>query len=383
MRLKRYTVKDMQEARRVISADLGSDAVIVHTQMKKPSGLRRIWQRAYLEVLAAVEETPPSFTGSTGPASGAAGNDERLKAIEERLNAISESLQTLRTTEPQPAVSWPSGSLVERLRKQELAPSIVEAVAFENGTALDKGAIVRRLSDMLPPCRQLTIHGTQPEVVCFVGPTGVGKTTTLAKVAAELVLRHGRQVAIATADTLRVAAVPQIQIYAELLGVPLKVAYDPDELSAAVEALACYDAVLVDMPGRSTSDEDGLRELRLHLEAVPQARTFLLLEAGASLSKLRRVAHAFQASQCEGLIFTKLDETPVFGPMISVAVEIKKPVFYLTTGQNVPEDIEPATADRMLSMLLGSDYEFGDSASSEFVPMTIDELAREMTEGRA
>jgi flagellar biosynthesis protein FlhF len=350
MKLKRFVTGDMSEAMQLIRAELGPDAVMVHTRELRPRGLSRLWRRPRLEVLAAVEEDRPPRLPLHLPTATEVEGATRLKRLEERLDGLCRSVESL-AARPAGVTAPPTGSELVRFWHQSLSEELVRDLGIANAPDPSR-ALVAGLKERLPRFAQLTLRGDGPDVFLFLGPTGVGKTTTIAKVAAEFVSRRGCRVGLVSADTFRVAAIPQIEIYADLLGVPLRVAYDPEELRRAVGDLRGYDAVLVDMPGRSPSDEAGLSELKAFLEAVPNARRLLLLQAGSQLRDLRRTARAFQADKCDGLILTKLDETEVFGPAVSIAVELPHPRHYLTVGQNVPQDIEPATADRLLSLLV-------------------------------
>jgi len=381
MRLKRYLVGDMREALQLIKAELGPEAMIVQAQAQKPRGLRRLWRKTQLEVLAALEDDRPMRSLVAPPPVGPAGEDSaRLRTIEERLDCISRSLESISVRSQAQGGGGVPPSL-EGLQSQGLAPEIL-ARLLASGVDGETGTLVSHLRQMLPPCERLTLRGRKPDVLFLMGPTGVGKTTTLAKVAAELALKHGSRVALATVDTYRVAAVSQLEIYAGLLNTPLRVAYEPGELRQAVEGYSGYDVVLVDTPGRSPADERGLLELEQYINAVPQARVLLLLEAGAHLANLRKAADAFQAKRRDGLAFTKLDETEVSGPLFSIAVEVGRPVLYLTTGQNVPQDIEAASAECLVSLVAAGAVPAGKRTEDEFVRLDLRTMARASTGGQ-
>ncbi|NPV06685.1 MAG: hypothetical protein HPY83_01825 [Anaerolineae bacterium] len=350
MKLKRFVSRDIREAMDLMRAELGPEAVIVHSREVCPRGLSRFWRRPQLEVLAAVEEDRPPRPPIRLPSAADLEQASRLKRLEARLDGLASSVEALAARSPVLSESTASPEIT-RLIGQNLSEELVQELSASSSTR-GSATVASRLRERLPRFAQLTPRGNSPDVFFFLGPTGVGKTTTVAKVAAEFVGRRGYRVGLVAADTFRVAAIPQIEIYADLIGVPLRVAYDADDLRRAVEGFRGCDAVLVDMPGRSPADGTGIAEVDALTGALRQARRLLLLQAGSQLRDLRRAARAFRAETCDGLILTKLDETEVFGPAISIAVELSLPVHYLTVGQNVPEDIEPATADRLLSLLL-------------------------------
>lgn len=386
MKLKRYIVRDMRDAVRAIKNDLGPDAVIIHSQTVKPRGLARLWRKPQIEVLAALEEDTSIAKRDTAPLSRSGPEqDSRLRQIEERLDVISRSLDSISTlrndTTTGPAAT--SSPALERLVDQDVSPEVLAKLRESGAADGGRGAISAYLKRTLPVCAPLRLRGDSPDIIAFLGTTGVGKTTTIAKVAAELKLRQGKRIALVTADTFRVAAVPQLEIYADLLDVPMMVAYEPEDLRRVVADFRGLDAVLIDTPGRSPADPKGLAELRRYLDAVPGLRALLLVEAGAHLANLRRVAHSFWCETCDGIVLTKLDETDVVGPAISFAIEAGKPVYYVTTGQNVPQDIEPASSDGLVSLLLEGRREAPEPDAGGFVRIGIREMAHGLGRGPA
>lgn len=191
------------------------------------------------------------------------------------------------------------------------------------------------------------------KVVALIGPTGVGKTTTLAKLAANLRLREGVKVGLITVDTYRIAAVEQLKTYAELIDLPMKVVTSPQEMQAALDGLRHVDLVLIDTAGRSPRDDLKIQELKDCLEAARADEVHLVLSAASGLSSLESVAAHFKPVGVNSLILTKLDEATAAGQLLSVARQLRTPVSYLTTGQNVPDDIEPAHTTRMARLILG------------------------------
>lgn len=190
--------------------------------------------------------------------------------------------------------------------------------------------------------------------VAFIGPTGVGKTTSIAKIAAMLRLRHGLQVGLVTADTYRIAAVEQLRTYAQILALPLEVAMQPDDLTAACERLASCDVVLIDTAGRSQNDKSRLAELGEFLRAGAADEVHLVLSATSSERALLREAAAFGALGVDRIVLTKLDEAAGFGTLLSVTRKLGMRISFVTTGQEVPKDLEPASARRFAEFMLQS-----------------------------
>jgi len=256
--------------------------------------------------------------------------------------------------------------LLEAEVSRELADQITAQVRDElTATELAdvrtvREAVCARLAQMLPSA---TAHLAparssldRPFTITLVGPTGVGKTTTLAKLAAAHKLRHGRSVGLVTCDTYRIAAVEQLRTYAGIIGVPLKVALTPGEMARAMEQLSACDVVLIDTAGRSPSDAQRLGELREMVAAARPHQTHLVLSSAAGVSAMTRAAERFAPIRPDHVIFTKLDEAVSFGVLVETARKVTASLgcklSYLTTGQEVPDDIEPSRPERLARLVL-------------------------------
>ncbi len=190
-------------------------------------------------------------------------------------------------------------------------------------------------------------------VVALVGPTGVGKTTTVAKLAAHYTLERKARVALITIDTFRVGAVEQLKTYSRIMGAPLEVAATPEELRKALELHGDKDLVIIDTVGRSPRDQETIERLRDMLQCTQPIEIHLCVAATTRESELRSIVKSFGALPVSRLLFTKLDESSSFGSIINLQIENKLPLSYFTRGQRVPEDIEPATAKKVAELLLG------------------------------
>jgi len=191
------------------------------------------------------------------------------------------------------------------------------------------------------------------KVVALVGSTGVGKTTTIAKLAANMRLRDGVKMGLVTVDTYRIAAVEQLRTYAEIIDLPMKVVTSPPEMRRALEELVGLDLILIDTAGRSPRDELQIQELKSLLAEATVDEVHLVMNMTASAKTLEATARKFAAAGTTSLIMTKLDEAAGMGTLLSVARKVPLPISYLTTGQDVPDDIEPANATRMARLILG------------------------------
>ncbi|MCE5334534.1 MAG: hypothetical protein LLG06_08065, partial [Desulfobacteraceae bacterium] len=202
------------------------------------------------------------------------------------------------------------------------------------------------------PFKTISNSSVSSSVFTFVGPTGVGKTTTLAKLAAYLKIKRQVELGIISLDTYRIGAVDQLQTYANILEVPFSIAQTKAELFGALEEYRHCDAVLVDTTGRNFLDREHVRQLNELFGGERRFSHFLVLSATAKDEDLKQTISHFREMDIHSLIFTKLDETINHGCMLNQLLRFDFPLSYMGTGQRVPEDIEPATQKRMLSFLL-------------------------------
>ncbi len=191
------------------------------------------------------------------------------------------------------------------------------------------------------------------KVIIVIGPTGVGKTTTLAKLAANMVLTEKKKVGLITSDTYRIAAVEQLKTYSEIIGVPLSIIYTPGEISGAIENYGDKDIILVDTAGRSHKDKYQLMELKTLIKSSIDYEVYMVISATTKFSDCIEIIKNYSFLDDYKLLFTKLDETSAFGVIANVAYITKKPVSYITTGQSVPDDIEIADNSKLINCILG------------------------------
>ncbi|MDD2319095.1 MAG: flagellar biosynthesis protein FlhF [Geobacteraceae bacterium] len=196
-------------------------------------------------------------------------------------------------------------------------------------------------------------NGTK--IVALVGPTGVGKTTTIAKLAAHYTVGRKVKIALVTIDTFRVGAVEQLKTYSRIMGVPLEVASTPKDLEKALAAHTDKDLILIDTVGRSPKDKETIEGLYKMLDSSFSIETHLCVAATTRERELRGIVESFSVLPLSRLLFTKLDESSSFGSIVNLQIENKLPLSYLTRGQRVPEDIEPATGKKVAELIFGEE----------------------------
>jgi flagellar biosynthesis protein FlhF len=366
---KTYRARTMKEALTRVRRDLGGDAVIVSSREIRRRRLFGLGPRAVVEVVAsdtlpAESEVTPRF-GSASPVANVASIGVQAQVGEElgRLHAMVESLSKSGRIDhllPElPGALVPTYSqLIEADVPEILARRIVRHVAenlepeqFDQPGSVQSalGHGVELCIPVAPPIR--TIAGTR-RIIALVGPTGVGKTTTVAKLAANFKLAHGIRVGLVTVDTYRIAAVEQLKTYAEIIDLPLAVVNDPAEMPRALEEVGAVDIVFIDTAGRSPRDEVRIRELAEFLLPARPDEVHLVLSAVAGQRSLKAAVERFAVVQFDRLILTKLDEAESLGGVLAVLGLSNRPLSYVTTGQAVPDDIEPADRKRLARLIL-------------------------------
>ena len=212
--------------------------------------------------------------------------------------------------------------------------------------AMVKARVIELLENDIKVRGPITTEADKCRVVALVGPTGVGKTTTIAKLAANFRLREKRRVGLITVDTYRVAAVEQLRTYADIIDLPMEVVATPREMREAVARMSHLDLVLMDTAGRSPRDEVKIQELKSMLSEAEPDEVHLVLSSAAGAKSLISTAEKFEDVGTTAMVLTKLDEAHSLGHLVSLVRECNLPVSYLTDGQNVPDDIQVASAGR-------------------------------------
>ncbi len=264
-------------------------------------------------------------------------------------------------TELTPALQDAFDQMVVGGIDKRYALSLVKKVKFEigEGGSTDPDRVIDQLAgeimqsiEVISPLSGLEAGRGQPTVIALVGPTGVGKTTTVAKIASQAIRGKNLRVGLINLDSYKVAAFDQLATYAKILNVPFRSASSTEDLQAAMADFQDLDLVLIDTAGRSQRDQSALKETETLISAIPNVQTHLVLSSTTRDTELYDMASRFKVFHPQGLILSKLDEATIHGGIYNVSQRAKLPLIYFTTGQRVPEDIEEATSERLVALLM-------------------------------
>jgi flagellar biosynthesis protein FlhF len=242
-----------------------------------------------------------------------------------------------------------SGVSTELIRK---ILDTLTTLPVDGGNQTIKSRLGETLGRLIKFAGTLKLRKNSPRIIALVGPTGVGKTTTTAKLAAMYALNRGNKVALITMDIFRVGAVEQLKTYSRIMGIPLEVASTPKELEKAVEKHSACDLIFIDTAGRSHKDKEKLDEMKNFLENKIPIEVYLCLSATTKDRELEEILTRFSIFQVSKVVFTKIDESESFGNMVNLLMKDNLQIAYFTTGQRVPEDIEVATSAKLADMIL-------------------------------
>jgi len=394
MQLRTFSAGTMAEALVQVKSEMGGDAVILHTRTyhrRRWLGLRRVAiveitagnglnrsrrpapprppQNPILSALAAPRQLP----AVTNPQQNSrqiletpAANTAAVLNLTQEMSTLKSMVQDLvKQSRQSQAPNLPEDllehytQLIQSQVATELASEILTNLRNTlrpdqmRNAAIVTEKLSEQLEKMLPvsgPIVRKKLHG--PHVVALIGPTGVGKTTTIAKLAANLKLREGKTVGLITIDTYRIAAVDQLKKYADIIGSPLRVVGSPEELKEAIAGMSDCEFVLIDTAGRSPTDTLKLQELKTFIQAAEPDEVHLVLSSVVSQENIESAALRFGNVRVDKILFTKLDESVHVGVVLNVARKLGKALSYVTTGQDVPDDIEEGKARRLAQLIL-------------------------------
>jgi flagellar biosynthesis protein FlhF len=378
MKIKTYVANNMQEALYKIKSDLGKDAIILQTKHIRKGGILGFFSRSMVEVVAAndlaVTQTPSkkAYTNTriheTVPPIQPTGSIE-FQDIKNDLGEVKDMIKNLYSNHLQKSLvsEWGFSPVFERFYKKMMAMEINEELinsifskvsqALKPEELKDENVlfttIKNELISQIGKIEPIHLSEDKNVIVAFIGPTGVGKTTTIAKLAAKFTLYHEKKVAMITADTFRVGAIEQLKTYGELLEIPVEVIYGNDDIKTALNRVKGYDLVLIDTMGSSPNNKMQIKKVKSLLDAVNPTDIYMVISATTKSRDIGDILNNYKELNFNKLIITKLDETRTYGTIMNAVKMTDSNLSYFTVGQNVPDDIEIASAEKLAGMILG------------------------------
>jgi flagellar biosynthesis protein FlhF len=369
MKVKKYVAPTMPEAMNKIRKELGADAVILSSKEIQEGGFLGFFKKRKIEVIAALDKGPISTKQSTSSKMVASNSNTHRQKGQMETDLINEmkSMRLILERQSQQQIHNKFAldyqvvyqHLIEQEVGEELATDIVQNIVKKHEASTvspDNSTIQKDLKQEIENrLSNLSFSGISntAKVVHFVGPTGVGKTTTLAKVAAASMLKDKKKVAFITMDTYRIAAIDQLKTYAKILDTPVEVVYSVEDYQAAVAKLKNYDLILVDTAGRNYRDEQYVKELEKNMISRDNVENYLVLSLTAKPKDINDIYYNFRHIPIRSLIFTKIDETRQYGSLLNIPLTHNMGISYLTNGQEVPDNILEPTKEVISNLIVG------------------------------
>ncbi len=399
MIIKKFKANSETEAIMLAKDELGKDAIVMNIKRVSPKGIFRLFRKSTVEITAAIDEVqtygekPVRKDSTLNDNSSGFSKEleyrEQLskkseltdsKVIEEKLNSLQALLenQLINNSKPDEKETEEKKDKVEKIEdkniscvrliyNQLIANEVDEKYAnqvvgeieptLKKDSSIDMilASFYQKIILKLGQPKELEIQEGTTKFVFFIGPTGVGKTTTIAKLASSLIIGKKAKVALLTSDTYRIAAVEQLRTYANILDIPLRVIYTVSEMIEAREDYQNFDIVLVDTAGRSHKNREQRDDLENLINSIPEAQReiYLVLSATTKYNDLIRITEAYSNFTNYHILFTKLDETNLIGNIFNIRMLTNASLSYATFGQNVPNDIAKVNTQNIARKLLG------------------------------
>ncbi|CFX65941.1 Signal-recognition particle (SRP)-type GTPase [Syntrophomonas zehnderi OL-4] len=381
MRVKKYLADDFQTAILKAKNEMGRDAIILNSRQINKKGFMGLFKKSQVEITVALDDdlrlesdnlrrTAPVFPTNNQKsfAVGEVSPQENQLLLE--MSRVQELMADIKNkmyeVEMLKGFNESVQDFYNLLLKNQVDKDIALKIAHSVETRLPgekcadsnwvRDVCLHTLQDYINEVKPIKADGTKrPQIIVMVGPTGVGKTTTIAKLAANFTFVEFQKVAFITLDTYRVSAADQLRTFAEIIGIPIKVVFSPADLDEAIKGFKDCDLIFIDTAGRSPYNQEQMHELAQFLDVAQPDETILVLSVNTESNDLINIYERFSRVNIDKLIFTKFDETICYGQLLNVFNKIDKPVAYITNGQSVPEDIVVPDAQHIAGMMLGKD----------------------------
>ena len=392
MIIKKFQANTETEAIMLAKEELGKDAIVMNIKTISPKGIYKLFRKPLVEITAAVDDNiiykndrpkvapiTPATPQRKPQMPDIIYENERKdtssepSAIEQKLNNLQSMLEkqmnekeatekvdikVIEASKNLACIQLIYNQLIFNEVDEKYANQIITEIegTLKKEASMDNilAGIYQKIILKLGQPKTIELKGKKPKFVFFIGPTGVGKTTTIAKIASKFKMNEKAKVAFITADTYRIAAVEQLRTYANILSIPLKVIYSEEELKQAREEYSDFDIVFVDTAGRSHRNKEQRDDIEKLINTIPEdeRETYLVLSATTKYRDLIKTTEAYSEIVNYSLIFTKIDETSCIGNLLNIRMLTNAPLSYATFGQNVPDDIARIDAQSIAKQLL-------------------------------
>ena len=388
MKVKKFMGTSMQDVMNKIRAEFGQEAVILNSKVVTSNGFLGLFKKkTTFEVVAAMDDdslgrnkmtftkvvdekdSPIKWNFSDSPIRFDKAAKEGTDPSQEILNELQAMKKWLFIERKYSLFPDSLKEIHQELIEMEFNDEIREKLMnhlVENwrhhrrSTELSKAELSELIhAYLLKQVQSLAVQEKKvfkKKYINVLGPTGVGKTTTIAKIAAEYVMNYQKQIAFITTDTYRIAAIEQLKTYAEILRIPVEVAYNHEDFKLAVKRFAHYDHVFIDTAGRNYRNGEFVDDLKELIDFDMDMETYLVLSSTSKQCDMDAIYHQFSIIPLQGVIFTKVDETGFRGSVINFMVKHQVPIIYMTNGQDVPDDIMLATPERIVETVCGGHF---------------------------
>lgn len=355
MKIRKYIGDTSHEAMRKLKMELGPDAVILSTKTIRRKGLFKYFKKPLVEITAAYEEKDILRRNNNTL------NDNKINSINKELLEIKDLVKNMNLSKEEYDFSSPdlkvyNNILVENGVSPKVSFEILKKIEEDidlskKGNEVIKNIVKYTICEILGNPKAISLKKEQ-KIYFFIGATGVGKTTTLAKIASKLVLDEEKNIGLITSDTYRIAAVEQLKIYSNILQLPLEIAYNKDDMIKALNKFNNKDIILVDTAGRNHNDLEQIEELDSILSSAYTKEIFLLISGNLDYNLLETLVDRYSFLEDFNLIITKIDEVGNYGSLLNAKYLTKKNLSYYTVGQNVPDDIRVVNVEEIAQKLI-------------------------------
>lgn len=352
MKVKKYTGATAYEAMTKLKNEIGPDAIILNTRTIKQKGFFGFFKKPIVEITAAFEEK--DIISVDNKWSELNKEIQDLKNMIEKFPVDSADNRNPLPRELEEYKSQLIASGVEYSTATLIIRELNEQVNLDNKDSAMINNIIRyRLMEYIGEISPLSISPGYQKVIFFIGPTGVGKTTTLAKIAAQLVLEEKYNIGLITADTYRIGAVEQLKTYSDILNLPLEIVYNEEDIYKSLGGFRDKDVILIDTAGKNHREIDEYDPMYKMISSIKNKEVYLVLSGTTDYITLKSIINHYSIIENYKIIFTKMDEAQGFGNILNAKLLTESHLSYITTGQNVPDDIEILDKTKVIDSLIG------------------------------